>query len=190
MQDDSAAHTPDQDPGRELIWVRPKSFRRGFELRSGETVLGTLVWSRGSQAIAQWGESQYRFDRKGWFKSRITVYTPASAQDTGEPLATFSPRSGFLTASDGRTFVWKKPQRASTGRRWSNEHIWVDASGTELIRFRPAKHSSVEVIMPQVMSAQPELQLLTLLGQYLIALASQDAETASIAGVAAVIASS
>jgi hypothetical protein len=187
---DSATHSSDSVQGRDLLWVKPKWSRRAFELRTGEAVLGTLVWKRGSQAVAQWGEFRYRFDRKGWFNQRITVHVDASGQETSEPLATFSPRGGILAAPDGRTFVWKKPQRSSTGRRWHSEHIWVDGTGTELVRFRPLKHSSVEVIMPQLISAQPELPLLTLLGQYLIALASQDAETASIAGTAAVVASS
>jgi hypothetical protein len=48
----------------------------------------------------------------------------------------------------------------------------------------------VEVTMPPETSPQPDLPLLVLLGQYLIALSSQDAETAAMAGTVAVIASS
>ena len=58
------------------------------------------------------------------------------------------------------------------------------------MRFRPIKHASVEVILPPETSPQPELPLLTLVGQYLIALSSQDAEAAAMAGTVAVIASS
>jgi hypothetical protein len=187
---DSATQASNQDQGRDLLWVKPKWSRREYELRAGDAVLGTLVWNRGSQALAEWGESRYRFDRKGWLNPRITVHGDASGQEASEPLATFSPRGGILTISEGRKFVWKKPQRTSTGRRWTGEHIWIDESGAELVRFRPAKHASVEVIMPPETSPQPELPLLTLVGQYLIALSSQDAETAAMAGTVAVIASS
>jgi hypothetical protein len=180
----------DLGQGRELLWVKPKWSRREFELRAGEVAVATLRWRRGSQAIAQWGASQYRFDCKGWFKPVIAVHEIDRGQDTSEPLATLSRRSGTLRAADGRTFVWQKPKRASTGRWWSGERVWLDTSGTELVRFRPGKHSRVEVIMAQAISAQPELPLLILLGQYLIALAAQDAETASIAASAAVIAGS
>jgi hypothetical protein len=185
-------HTPVLDFTHELLWVKPQRSRREFELRSGETTVGRLVWTRGSnsQALAEWGESRYRFGRKGWFSPRITVYTVTAGEEASEPLVTFSPRGGILTVPDGRTFVWKKPERTSTGRRWTGEHVWVDASGTELVRFRPAKHASVEVIIPPETSPKPAVPLLTLLGQYLIALASQDAETASMAGTVAVIASS
>jgi hypothetical protein len=187
---DSTAHSSDQDLSRHMLWIKPKWSRREYELRAGDAVLGTLVWKRGSQALAEWGDSWYRFDRKGWLNPHITVHGDASGQQASEPLATFSPRGGILTIFEGRTFVWKKAQRTSTGRRWTGEHVWIDASGTELVRFRPVKHASVEVIMPPETSPQPELPLLTLVGQYLIALSSQDAEAAAMAGTVAVIASS
>lgn len=187
---DSTTHSSDQHQGHALLWIKPTWSRREFELRTGDAVLGTLVWKRGSQALAEWGESRYRFDRKGWINPRITVRRDASEPEASQPLATFSPRGGILTILDGRTFLWKKSQTTSTGRRWTGEHVWIDGSGAELVRFLPAKHSSVEVFLPPETSPQPDLPLLTLLGQYLIALASQDAETAVLASTAAIAASS
>jgi hypothetical protein len=170
--------------------MKPKWSRREFELRSGDAVLGTLVWKRGSRALAELGESRYSFERKGWLNSRITVQRDSSSQEMVEPLATFSPHGGILSVSDGRRYVWKKPQSTSASRRWTRERVWIDEPGAELVRFHPAKHSSVEVTIPPETSPQPDLPLLILLGQYLIALSSQDAETAAMAGTVAVIASS
>jgi hypothetical protein len=181
MQDVSDALTGGQNA--ELLWVKPKWSRLRFELRAGDEVVATLEWTRGSRALARWGDFQYQFSRQGWLRPRILVRS-AAATDAAEPIATFLPRGGTLTLPDGRPFVWKKPKRLT------REQIWVDDAATELVRFHPAKRSTVEVTVQPEAAQQPELPLLILLGQCLIVLAGQDAEAASAAGIAAVIASS
>src|SRR5215469_14604738 len=153
---DSATHSSDPDHGRNLCWVKPRWSRREFELRSSDAVLGTLVWKRGSRALAELGESRYIFERKGWLNPHITVQRDSSSPEMNEPLATFSPHGGILSVSDGRRFAWKKPQSSSAGRRWTREHVWQDEPGAELVRFRPAKHSSVEVTLPPETSPQAD----------------------------------
>jgi hypothetical protein len=179
MQD--STHSFAADLGRELLWVKPKWTRRQFALRSGDTILATLTWTRGSSALAQWGASQYRFSRQGWLRPRVLI-RDASADDTSEPLATFTQRGGALTFPDGRIFVWKKPKRLT------NERIWADAAGTELVRFRAVRRSTVTVTTPPESAQQLELPVLILLGQYLLVLAAQDEEAVA-ATTAAVIAS-
>jgi hypothetical protein len=179
----TVSQTPTEGQTGELLWVRLKLSRLQFELQAGETVVATLVWNRGSRALAQWGESRYRFSRQGWLRPRILVHAEDST-DGAEPIATFLPRGGTLTFPDGRPLVWKKP------RKLTGDRIWVDSAATELIRFHPAKRSSVAVTTQAEAVQQPELPLLILLGQYLIVLAGQDAEAASAAGIVAVIASS
>jgi hypothetical protein len=181
MQD--VSHTLTEGQNAELLWVKPKWSRLQFELRAGETVVATLAWTRGSRALAQWGESQYRFSRQGWLRPRILIRT-ADSGDTDEPLATFAPRGGVLTFPDGRVFIWKKPKRLTS------ERVWVDSASTMLVRFRPARRSTVAVTTQPESARQPELPLLILLGQYLIVLSAQDAEAASAAATVAVIASS
>jgi hypothetical protein len=179
MQD--STHADSEDQSSMLVWVKPKRIRRQFALRSGDTVLATLTWTRGSSALAQWGASQYHFSRQGWLRPRVLV-RDASASDTSEPLATFTQRGGALTFPDGRVFLWKKPKRLT------NVRIWADAAGTELIHFRPGRHSTITVTTPPEAAQQPELPVLILLGQYLLVLATQD-EAAVAATTAAVIAS-
>jgi hypothetical protein len=181
MQDVSDALTGGQTG--ELRWVKPKWSRLQFELHTGDEVVATLDWTRGSCALARWAEVQYQFTRQGWLRPRVLVRV-AGPSDAAEPIATLSPHGGTLTFPDGRAFIWKKPKRLT------REQIWVDSAGAELVRFHPAKRSTVEVTVQPEAAHQPELPLLILLGQYLIVLAGQDAEAASAAGIAAVIASS
>jgi hypothetical protein len=161
------------------MWVTSEQARRQFELRAGDIVIATLAWSRGSNALGQWGERQYRFSRQGWLRPRVLV-RDAGASDTAEPLATYAQQSGALSFQDGRVFFWKRPKRLT------NERIWVDASGTELVRFLPGRQVT-EVVIAQLASTTPELPLLALLGKYTLVLAAQD-ETAA-ATTAAIIAS-
>jgi hypothetical protein len=179
MQD--STHAGSEDQSSVLVWVKPKWIRRQFALRSGDTVLATLTWTRGSSALAQWDASQYHFSRQGWLRPRVLV-RDASAGDTSEPLATFTQRGGALSFPDGRVFFWKKPKRLT------NEHVWANAAGTELVRFRAGRHSTATVTTPPEAAPQPELPVLILLGQYLLVLATQD-EAAVAATTAAVIAS-
>jgi hypothetical protein len=170
--------------GAELIWVKPKRSKRQFELHEGDTIVATLVWSRGTRSRAQWGETRYQFSRQGWFRPRILVRT----ENYGEadvPLATFAQRGGLLSFPDGRAFFWKKP-------KWlTSERIWTNSAATELVRFHPARHTTVVVTTQAEAAQQAELPLLILLGQYLIVLAAQDAEEAgTTAAVAAVVATS
>jgi hypothetical protein len=179
MQDSTRAASEGQSSA--LVWIRPERTRGQFELRSRETVLATLTWSRGSSALAQWGAGQYHFNRQGWLRPRVLV-RDASAGDTSDPLATFTQRGGALTFHDGRVFLWKKP-------KWlTNERIWAEAAGTELVRFRAGRHSTVSVTTSPEAAQQTELPVLILLGQYLLVLAAQD-EAAVAATTAAVIAS-
>ncbi len=56
MQDVSDALTGGQNA--ELLWVKPKWSRLRFELRAGDEVVATLDWTRGSRALARWGDFQ------------------------------------------------------------------------------------------------------------------------------------
>jgi hypothetical protein len=187
-----ATHTRDEgQEGAELVWTKPRSSKRQFELQAADTtIVATLAWGRGTRAHAQWGELHYKFRRQGWLRPRILVHAAdsESATEDGEattPIATFAQRGGVLSFPDGRAFFWKKP-------KWmTSERLWVDGEATELARFHPARHTTVAVTTPPEATHRPELPLLILLGEYLIVLAAQDAETAgTAAAVAAVVAAS
>src|SRR5262245_59132365 len=99
MQD--STHAGGGDQHSDLMWVTSQRSRRQFELRSGDTVIATLAWSRGSNALAQWGARRYRFSRQGWLRPRVLV-RDAGAGDTSEPLATYAQHGGALSFQDGR----------------------------------------------------------------------------------------
>ena len=39
--------------GTEMTWVKPKWSKRQFELHEGDTIVATLVWGRGTRALAR-----------------------------------------------------------------------------------------------------------------------------------------
>jgi hypothetical protein len=167
--------------GAELRWVKPSWRKLQFELRAGEAMVATLAWTGGGRAVGQWDREQYRFSREGWLRPHVVVRGAAAAA-VDEPIATFAYRGGTLTFPDGRAFVWKKP------RRWTNERIWADGAGTELLRFRPSRGQASVALTAPTAAESPELPLLLLLGQFLLVVDAQDAAAA--AATAAVIASS
>ena len=166
--------------GQELQWVKPKWTRREFELRGGDAVVATLRWTRGSRAEGAFASGdEYRFYREGWLRPRILIHR-AAGERTDEPVATLAARNGTLSFPDGRSFRWGKP------RRWTNERIWLDDAGAELVRFSPQR-GGVRVRLQPGAAALPEGPLLLLLGQYLLVLAEQDAAAATSAAMVPII---
>jgi hypothetical protein len=167
--------------GEELRWVKPKWLKRQYELRAGEEVVATLARSSGSNAIGEWSGGRYVFSQKGWFNQRILVGADA---DAVAPLATFTRRGGVLTLAGGRTLFWRKPSV------WKSRRVWSDGSAT-LVEFNPASgYSSPRVMITPEGARLAKLPLLLLLGEYLIARAREDEDTASAATSVAIGASS
>lgn len=160
----------------ELVWVKPRWWKLQFELRTGDSVIATLDWARGASAEGRWGDGPgYRFQRVGWWRQRVDVYT-AGAPDI--PLATFEQRSGALTLANGRVFHWRSPGKLTS------ERIWVDEAGTELVRCRPSSwRRPGSVVVLAAARDLPEAPILVLLGQFLHVAAAQDTEAASVAVV-------
>jgi hypothetical protein len=166
--------------GQEMQWVKPKWTRREFELRSGDAAVATLRWTGGSRAEGAYaGGDGYHFQREGWLRQRILIHQTVG-EHTDEPFATFASRGGTLSLQDGRAFRWGKP------RRWTNERVWFDDAGAELVRFSPRRGGAAVTLQPGA-AALPELPLLLLLGQYLLVLAADDAAAATSAAMVPVI---
>lgn len=165
----------------ELQWRQPKRPKSEYELRAGDDLVATLVWTRGSRATGQTAGAAYWFSRHGWLRPRVLIHDGGSAASptSDQPIATFTLR-GALTFPDGRTVTWKKPKRRT------NERIWSDTAGTELARFAPSgTQTTVTIPAPTA----PDLPLLILLGQYLLVLAQQDALVATTAAVTVAVTS-
>jgi len=176
---------------QEFNWVKSSAGKRRYELRAGEAVVATLSWTRGRQAEAEWSKSRYRFSRQGWFRQRTLVFElPQAAPKPAVPeqsvaILVHQGSGGTLIFSNGRTFRWSK---AGT---WSNQQVWLDSHGGEVIRFAPGHRDATVVLHPATdLASIPELPLLLLLGQYLLVSAAEEAEAATTAALVAVIASS
>jgi hypothetical protein len=127
-----------RDEGTKLTWVKPRWSKRQFELHDGDTIVATLAWGRGTRALAQWGEIHLQFSRQGWLRPRILVHT-ADSVEADVLIATFAQLGGRLSFPDGRALRWTKP-------KWlTRERIWVDTAQRELVRFHPARHTTVVV---------------------------------------------
>jgi hypothetical protein len=166
----------------ELRWVKPRWWKRRYELRAGDEVVATLARSGGSGAIGEWSSGRYRFFQKGWFRPRVLVSSDPLG-DTDTPLATYTGRDGALTFADGRVFFWRKPGK------WRSKRVWMDSAAT-LIAFDPASgYTPAQVTIASEGARLAELPLLLLLGEYLIVRAREDADAASAATTTAIIAS-
>jgi hypothetical protein len=169
--------------GAELRWVKPKWLKRQYELRAGEEVVATLARVGGTGAIGEWSGGRYSFSQKGWFRQRILV-SPEPAMDAEAPRATFTRRDGVLTFADGRTFYWKKPSV------WRSKRVWTDGEAS-LVGIDPASgYAEPHVTITPEGAQLVELPLLLLLGQYLIVRAREEADAASAATTATIVASS
>jgi hypothetical protein len=168
--------------GEELRWVKPKRLKRRYELRAGEEAVATLTRFGATGATGEWNGGRYVFSQKGWFNQRIFVRGDPTTSDAA-PLATFTRRDGVLTFADGRTLVWKKPNR------WRSKRVWLDGAAP-LVEFDPANgYASPRVTITPEGAPRAELPLLLLLGEYLIVRAREDADAVS-ATTATIVASS
>jgi hypothetical protein len=169
--------------GEDLRWVKPKWFKRQYELRAGEEVVATLKRSGGSKAIGEWSGGRYVFSQKGWFNSQILVGDDA-ATGANTPQATFTRRGGVLTLADGHTLSWVKPGF------WKSRRVWSDGAAS-LVEFDPASgYASPQVTITPEGARLAELPMLLLLGQYLIVRAREESDAASAATTATIVASS
>ena len=93
--------------GRELQWVRPGAFKRHYELRSGDTVVGELGFERsvGWTASGKTGEGTWNFDRSGFLRSRITVRDTASTNEVGAFSEKFVRRKEEILLPDGSSYA-------------------------------------------------------------------------------------
>ena len=114
-------------------------------------------------------DGSFRFERKGFFKTRTDIFSGAS----NAPIATLKPEGGesVFTFADGRAerYLWRK---MSVG---TSEHLWTDSAGKPLIQFWAASVSSSARVRFQPGAAQSrEIALLVLLGSFLTKLAYRD----------------
>ena len=166
--------------GGELDWVQPARTKQAFELRSGDEVVGTLVWARMSLAAGETADGSWTFKREGFWHPRVTVRLAGSEDN----IAQFSPNWG----GGGTLDVVGRPQlRFGSANFWHSQWDWMDPADKPLVQFKSRQgffklEGQVE-IEPQAI-ASPDAPLLVVLGWYLLVLFARDAAASSGATVA------
>lgn len=154
-----------------LVWVQPKGMHRQYELKSGEEVIGHLLFQKlcGSLASAEVASEAWTFKREGFLNPRVTVRAPNAEVN----LAVFRPRwtgGGIVEFADGHQIHWR--QTNFWGSAWS----FVQNDDEVLISFKQGGvwKISAQVEIAPGKAASPEAWLLSALGWYLMLLAAQD----------------
>ena len=163
---------------QELNWAQPRKHKRDYELRAGEEVVATLRWEKPRQAAAgESAEGRWTFQRQGFLHQHVEARLAESTLE----IARFQPiwrGGGTLELPDGQRFGLRPTSF------WNAEWAWTTAQNDILLRIkraaRPGQTKGQIDLLPGA-SAIPELSLLILLGWYLIILAADDANTATMA---------
>lgn len=164
---------------QDLLWTRPRTFKREYELRAGDELLSTLRWQKACSSLAR-AESvggSWTFKRSGCFSQTVTARVSGSEADA----AVFRPgwwSGGTLLFSDGRCYRWLHTSF------WRSEWAFVEEGDQSLIHFKSrfafwTQAAEVKVVPGTV--TVPDLFLLIALGWYLMLLQSEDAAGAAAA---------
>jgi len=144
-----------------LDWVKPKSFRRTFELRSTEGLVGTLKFVQNDYqlAIAETANGVWLFRETRYVIPRISIWT----QNQKYVAAFEGSRSGngSLEFLDGRKYHWNYKDTMQT------DWVFFDTAGKEILCFMPSfgrgKVRGKLQVNPRAVEIQ-DLSILCLLG--------------------------
>ncbi|MBK6796203.1 MAG: hypothetical protein IPG76_05245 [Acidobacteria bacterium] len=158
-----------------------KSLEQFYELRSGDSLIGTLTFrsSFGTLAVAETADEKWTFKRVGFLNPRVTIRVDGNLQD----MAIFQPKlwgGGVVHFTDRRTYTWKP------ANFWQTQWAFIDRQEKEVIIFRKGvkeeklsdifKTQVTVEINPSVLLG-PAPTVLVPFGLYLMILQQQDAAT-------------
>jgi hypothetical protein len=172
-----------------LYWAQPKTLSRNFDLVNGLGRLATLKFETafGSLATATTASTTWSFKRTGFFKPIVTVRLVG--QETN--VALYRPR---WTGSEGEIELSSHRYTFRTSNFWATQFEIRDSARRLLITYRAGvkTHSfgdllktQAEVTITDHGTNPADLELLILLGWYIIVLHNEDTSAAA-AGAAAV----
>ena len=165
--------------GGPLKWTQPGTFKKWYELRAGEDLVGTLRFRSmfGSFATGESADGCWTMKRSGMWRPRATV----RACDSEVDIASFKDNTwssgGTLTLADGR-------QLSAVTGFWKSKFKFLDEQRNDLISFnlRGVLHESSEVDIQPRARTMAELPWMVMFGWYLTV---QKHEEESIAASAA-----
>jgi hypothetical protein len=155
-----------------LQWYRPSFWRREFELRAGDEIVGTLKF-RGvlrPVAVFESREGAWTFARAGFFQNRGTIRVSGQSTNVAEFRGRPWTSAGELVFASGGAYalsisLWmtRMEVRAPTGEPVVAIHR----------RGLCGRHADVEIV--PAARALPETPLLVAFGWFLFVMLEQDA---------------
>ena len=165
---------------RELTWKESGCAWREYELQADGEVAARLRRPAGSLVVAETAYGLWSFERPGLRRSRVEV----REAETSLCVAAFGSGwtgGGTLETARGRRFRW------SPVNFWRSRWEWRDEGDTPLLRFEsrqgPTKIGG-RVKIERAATALPELDLLVVLGWYLLVMRARDSTHDAIASTA------
>lgn len=167
-------------------WIQPKTMERRFELRTGNLLYASLVFTKmtGSLATGTSSEGIWTFKRVGFFNPRITIRQEGAETDLALYTPKWSGSSGVLQFVDGPTYHWR------IANFWATRVEWTTPAGSPLVTFHSGIDNSRISDMLKVQAGVTlsiearhlrELDLLVLFGWYLMILHHDDTVVAAAA---------
>ena len=165
--------------GSTIQWTQANTFRRSYELRSENDLLGTLAFRSafGTFATAETADGKWTFKRVGFLNPRVTVRPEGGEEDAG----LYQPKiwgDGVLTLQGGPTFAWKPTNFWQTNWAFIDAeqcHVMDFTAGVDNKKLRDIFKVQCTVALADVSSCRSWVPLLVPLGMYLLILHHDDA---------------
>ena len=154
----------------DLVWSRPRFFRRELCLEAGSETLAILRWEKvlSFEAVGESADGRWLFARNRSLRERVEVRDPAT-QDT---IATFSGTwrgTGTVRFAGGAEYAWTRTGFWRPTRFWSSSQKERLIAYTSQVGWRRRYEMEVDPDAHRV----AELPVLVLLGAYLMSMGSQ-----------------
>lgn len=161
-----------------LEWRQTGAWSRSYELRSGESSIGTLEFSSGfgSLAEARISGAAWSFKRTGFFHPKATARLLGSDQNLAEYEPGWSGHKGLITLAGGERLTLQITSF------WGGGWALLTEAGQSLVRFQNRgiiRHGAgVDVDMDA--RHRHDLALLLTFGWYILVLHQLDSDAAAV----------
>jgi hypothetical protein len=163
----------------ELTWAQQSAFKNSYELHFGGELVATLQFPkmRATHAIAETGDGVWKFERNGFWKSKVVVTRTNAAGELGSYTSKGWRGGGIIQMPDGRTFTtWRGFWHRTLELRTDAGESLVQIQDHSGIRLKATVRINRKALMA------PELPWLVPFLLYLQVLARNDAAVAAATG--------
>jgi hypothetical protein len=161
----------------ELQWVQAGALSRIHELKSGDSVVARLEFKNlfGSLAEGQTTDGVWQFKRRGLLRQSVFVRPAGSRQDIILYEPNWSKRRGKIQGPGGAIYNWE------AANFWCTDWTLSRCPGPRLVVFRSkgiVRAASAVTMTPEA-AAEPQIELLLMLGCFIAILHKRDAVAAA-----------